>query len=145
MRIHDVALIVTAGWWDVVVILTAVALHVAVAFYPIMYMRRSDGITLRVLVRITPIIPVVLRLSKRLRWPIILRFWRRNRLVSACRFILRNWYRFVVGGTAVFGIIGSCLSVMRGNGLSCRSSESVWIVRSRWYVAGFEIIRYIRA
>jgi len=34
---------------------------------------------------------------------------------------------------------------MRGNGLSCRSSESIRIVRSRWYIAAFEIIRYIRA
>lgn len=33
MRIHDIALIVTAGRWDVVVILTAVALHVAIVFY----------------------------------------------------------------------------------------------------------------
>lgn len=67
-----------------------------------MHMRRSDGITLRVLVRITPVGPVVLRLSKRrLRRSVILRLRGWNRFIGARWFILRNWYRLVVGRPAV--------------------------------------------
>ena len=66
-----------------------------------MYMRRSNRVTLWVLIWITPIVSVVLRLCKRsLRWPVILRLWRWNRFISAWWFVLWNWYRFVVGRSA---------------------------------------------
>lgn len=66
-----------------------------------MHVRRGDGVTLRVLIRITPVGPVVLRLSKRrLRRSVILRLRGRNRFISARWFILRYWYRLVVGRSA---------------------------------------------
>lgn len=148
MRVHEIALVVTTGWRNVVVILAAVALHAAVTFYPVVHVRRGDGIALGVLVRIGPVVPVVLRcLSDRsLGWSVILRFRGWNRLVCASRLVLRHRYRFVIGGSVVFGIIGSRLRVVRGNGLSRGSGESVRVVRSRWYVVGgLEIVRHVRA
>lgn len=66
-----------------------------------MHMRCGDGVTLRVLVRITPVSPVVLRLSKRrLRRSVILRLRRRDRFVGARWFVLRYWYRLIVGRSA---------------------------------------------
>lgn len=69
--------------------------------YPIVHVRRGDGVALGVLVRITTVVAVVLRLAEgRLRRPVILRLRRRDRLVRAAGFALRDRYRLVIGGPA---------------------------------------------
>jgi len=45
----------------------------------------------------------------------------------------------------VFGVIGSRWGVVRGNGLACRSSESVRVVCPRWHAGALEIIGHVRA